>query len=144
MILLAAAALTAAVDARVEDVRLLAVDSRPAIRMRLSAAPARVAVYRDGAITRVSLEEADLGGAFAGSERFQWAPPSGTATAWNEIGTLWIQRGRGEVSLLLRLPPEMAVEVRRETTVVTLVFREPPPTVAPVTRMAAADPMPPA
>jgi hypothetical protein len=129
VILLAAATLmTATLDARVEDVRLLSVDSRPAVRMRLTSPPARVAIYREGELTRVSLEQTDLGVAFSGSDRFKWTRPGpdSSATPWAPgIEALYIQRGRNEVSLLMRLPPDMAIEVRRELKVLTLVFREP-------------------
>ena len=144
--LLLAVALALPPDARIEDVRILSLESRAAIRLRLSAPPARVAVYREGELTRVSLERTDLGAAFSGGNRFEWLGsstlPPGLAASAARVEALWIQRGAGEVSVLLRLPPEVSVEVRREVAAVTLVFREPPAWTPTDTRMAAA-PAPP-
>jgi hypothetical protein len=115
-------------QARVADVRLFSADSHSALQMTLTGVPERVVVRRDGDLTRVSLTRTDLGLAFSGGARFQWLWTSGFGAGSRRAHcpeALWIERGRGEVTVSLRLAPQISVESRQVERGVLLVFREP-------------------
>jgi hypothetical protein len=145
MSLLAALVLAAAAS-RVESVSLTTLDSRLAVRVQVSGTPGLVAVHREGDVARVSIMDADLGLRFSGGRRFSWTPSDGfdpallTATP-AKLDRLEIAAGTSEVSLLLHVPPEVSVDVRRDPHGLLLVFRSAAVPVEPV-RVAAATPAP--
>ena len=127
MSLLAAVVLVAA-SARVESVYLTTADQRLAVRVALSGTPGMVAVHREGAAARVSIMDASLGLQFAGGRRFSWTPSDGfdpalLAASPAKLDRIEIAATDSEVSVLLHVPPEVAVDVRRDTRGLLLVFR---------------------
>ncbi len=124
---LLAALVLAAAAARVESVSLTTLDSRLAVRVLLSGTPGLVAVHREGDIARVSIMDADLGLRFAGGRRFSWTPSDGfdpalLAATPAKLDRLEIAAGASEVSVLLHVPPEVSVDVRRDSRGLLLVF----------------------
>ena len=126
---LLAALVLAAASARVESVSLTTVDSRLAVRVLISGTPGMVAVHREGDVARVSIMDADLGLRFAGGRRFSWTPSDGfdpalLAATPAKLDRLEIVASASEVSVLLRVPPDVSVDVRRDTRGLLLVFRD--------------------
>jgi hypothetical protein len=140
---LLAALVLAAASARVESVSLTTLDSRLAVRVLVSGTPGLVAVHREGDVARVSVMDADLGLRFAGGRRFSWTPSDGfdpalLAATPAKLDRLEIAAGASEVSVLLHVPPEVSVDVRRDARGFLVIFRaagEPP-------RVARAAPAP--
>jgi hypothetical protein len=139
----------AAASARVESVGLTTLDSRLAVRVVLSGSPGMVAVHREGDVARVSIMDAALGLRFAGGRRFSWTPSDGfdpalLAATPAKLDRLEIAASASEVSLLLHVPPDVAVDARRDSRGVLVVFRSAPAEpervarTAPVTSPAAA------
>jgi hypothetical protein len=125
---LLAALVLAVASARVESVSLTTQDSRLAVRVLVSGTPGLVAVHREGDVARVSIMDADLGLRFAGGRRFSWTPSDGfdpalLAATPAKLDRLEIAAGASEVSVLLHVPPEVSVEVRRDPQGLLLVFR---------------------
>ena len=125
---LLAALVLAAAAARVESVSLTTLDSRLAVRVLVSGTPGLVAVHREGDVARVSIMDADLGLRFAGGRRFSWTPSDGfdpalLAATPAKLDRLEIAAGASEVSVLLHVPPEVSVDVRRDSRGLLLVFR---------------------
>lgn len=128
MSLLATALVLAAASARVESVSLTTVDSRLAVRVVLSGTPGMVAVHREGDVARVSIMDADLGMRFAGGRHFSWVPsdgfdPSVLAATPARLDRLEIAATPAEVSVLLHVPQEASVDVRRDARGLLVVFR---------------------
>jgi hypothetical protein len=124
----------ATTTARVEAVTLTTVDARLAVRVAVSGEPGMVAVRREGEDARVSLGDATLGGQFAGGSRFAWNPaPDAPAVlaAPARLDRIEVAAGRGEVSVLLRVPPDVSIDVRRDPGGFLLVFREGPDALPP-------------
>ena len=145
MSLLAALVLAAAAS-RVESVSLTTLDSRLAVRVLVSGTPGLVAVHREGDVARVSIMDADLGLRFAGGRRFSWTPSDGfdpalLAATPAKLDRLEIAAGTSEVSVLLHVPPEVSVDVRRDSRGLLLVFRAAGVPAEPV-RVAGAAPAP--
>jgi hypothetical protein len=149
----------AAASARVESVSLTTLDSRLAVRVQVSGTPGLVAIHRDGDVARVSIMDADLGLRFAGGRRFSWTPSDGfdpalLAATPAKLDRLEIAAGTSEVSVLLHVPPEVSVDVRRDSRGLLVIFRaagEPervaraaaaPPPLAPPPPVTAAEPTP--
>ncbi len=127
MSLLAALFLTVA-SARVESVSLTTLDSRLAVRVLVSGTPGMVAIHREGDVARVSIMDADLGLRFAGGRRFAWTPSDSydsarLAATPAKLDRLEIAAGASEVSVLLHVPPEVSVDVVRDSHGLLLVFR---------------------
>jgi hypothetical protein len=146
MSLLAALVLAAAAS-RVESVSLTTLDSRLAVRVLVSGTPGLVAVHREGDIARVSIMDADLGLRFAGGRRFSWTPSDGfdpalLAATPAKLDRLEIAAGPSEVSVLLHVPPEVSVDVRRDLRGLLLIFRTAGIPAEPVRVAAAAAPSP--
>ena len=125
---LLAALVLAAATARVESVSLTTLDSRLAVRVLVSGTPGLVAVHREGDVARVSIMDADLGLRFAGGRRFSWTPSDGfdpalLAATPAKLDRLEIAAGVSEVSVLLHVPPEVSVDVRRDPRGLLLIFR---------------------
>jgi hypothetical protein len=125
---LSAALFLAVASSRVESVSLTTLDSRLAVRVLVSGTPGMVAVHREGDVARVSLMDADLGLGFAGGRRFSWTPSDGfdsavLAASPAKLDRLEIAAGASEVSVLLHVPPEVSVDVRRDPHGLLLVFR---------------------
>jgi hypothetical protein len=143
---LLAALLLAVAASRVESVHLTTLDSRLAVRVQVSGTPGLVAVHREGDVARVSIMDADLGLRFSGGRRFSWTPSDGfdpallTATP-AKLDRLEIAAGVSEVSVLLHVPPEVSVDVRRDPHGLLLVFRTATVPAEPV-RVAATAPAP--
>jgi len=140
---LLAAVLLAAASARVESVYLTTVDQKLAVRVAVSGTPGLVAVHREGAAARVSITDASLGLRFAGGRRFSWTPsdgfdPSLVAASPAKLDRLEIAASDAEVSVLLHVPPDVAVDVRRDARGMLLLFRTGPQ--APAVQVAAAAP----
>jgi hypothetical protein len=119
----------AAATSRVESVSLTTLDSRPAVRVQVSGTPGLVAVHREDEIARVSIMDADLGLRFAGARRFSWTPSDGfdpalLAATPAKLDRLEIAASASEVSVLLHVPPEVSVDVRRDSRGLLLVFRD--------------------
>jgi hypothetical protein len=128
---LLAALVLAAASARVESVSLTTVDSRLAVRVLYTGTPGMVAVHREGDVARVSIMDAELGLRFAGGRRFSWTPSDGfdpalLAATPAKLDRIEIAAGASEVSVLLRVPPDVSVDVRRGTRGLLLVFRTAP------------------
>ena len=128
---LLAAIVLAAASARVESVGLTTLDSRLAVRVVLSGTPGMVAVHREGDVARVSIMDAALGLRFAGGRRFSWTPSDGfdpalLAATPAKLDRLEIAASASEVSLLLHVPPDVAVDARRDSRGVLVVFRSAP------------------
>ena len=125
---LLAALFLAVASSRVESVSLTTLDSRLAVRVLVSGTPGMVAVHREGDVARVSIMDADLGLRFAGGRRFSWTPSDGfdsavLAASPAKLDRLEIAAGASEVSVLLHVPPEVSVDVRRDSHGLLLVFR---------------------
>ena len=124
----------ATTTARIEAVTLTVVDSQLAVRVAISGEPGMVAVHRDGAGARVSVADVELGGQFAGGSRFAWTPshfdPTGLA-APARLDRIEVAASNTEVSVLLTVPPEVSIDVRRDPGGLLLVFREGPDTAPP-------------
>jgi hypothetical protein len=125
---LLAALVLATAAARVESVSLTTLDARLAVRVLVSGTPGLVAVHREGDVARVSIMDADLGLRFAGGRRFSWTPSDGfdpalLAATPAKLDRLEIAAGTSEVSVLLHVPPEVSVDVRRDSRGLLLVFR---------------------
>jgi hypothetical protein len=125
---LLAALFLAAASARVESVSLTTLDSRLAVRVLVSGTPGLVAVHREGDVARVSIMDADLGLRFAGGRRFSWTPSDGfdpalLAATPAKLDRLEIAAGASEVSVLLHVPPEVSVDVRRDPRGLLVIFR---------------------
>ena len=125
---LLAALFLAAASARVESVSLTTLDSRLAVRVLLSGTPGLVAVHREGDVARVSIMDADLGLRFAGGRRFSWTPSDGfdpalLAATPARLDQLEIAAGASEVSVLLHVPPDVSVDVRRDPRGLLVIFR---------------------
>jgi hypothetical protein len=126
---LLAALVLAAASARVDSVYMTTTaDQRLAVRAALSGAPGMVAVHREGSAARVSIMDAALGGQFAGGRHFSWTPtssfdPALLASTPVKLDRLEIAARDSEVSVLLHVPPEVAVDVRRDKHGLLFVFR---------------------
>jgi hypothetical protein len=136
----------AVATSRVESVNLTTLDSRLAVRVQVSGTPGLVAVHREGDIARVSIMDADLGLRFSGGRRFSWTPSDGfdpalLAATPAKLDRLEIAAGASEVSVLLHVPSDVSVDVRRDSHGLLLVFRTTVVPVEPV-RVAAAAPSP--
>ncbi len=146
---LLAAIVLAAASARVESVGLTTLDSRLAVRVVLSGTPGMVAVHREGDVARVSIMDAALGLRFAGGRRFSWTPSDGfdpalLAATPAKLDRIEIAATASEVSVLLHVPPDVAVDVRRDSRGVLVVFRSAPAEPERVARAApVATPAPP-
>jgi hypothetical protein len=121
----------ASLHAQITDVGLSSADVHSALRMSLSGARRDgVVVRREGDLTRVSLKRTRLGRSFSGGDLFQWrwAPgPEWTGPRRPHCPeAVWIERGRDEVTVSFRLPPDVSVESRQNASAVLLVFRQPP------------------
>jgi hypothetical protein len=144
---LLATLLLAAASARVESVGLTAVDARLAVRVQISGTPGMVAVHREGEVARVSIMDAELGLRFAGGRRFSWTPSDGfdpalLAATPARLDRLELAATASEVSVLLHVPADASVDVRRDAHGLLLVFRTGPAPAEPerVARAAAAQP----
>ena len=143
---LLAALVLAAASARVDSVYMTTTtDQRLAIRVALTGTPGMVAVHREGAAARVSIMEAALGGQFAGGRHFSWTPtssfdPALLASTPVKLDRLEIAATDTEVSVLLHVPPEVAVDVRRDARGLMLVFRSASPQEAAPSNVAQAAP----
>lgn len=142
---LLAALVLAAASARVEAVYLTTADQRLAVRVALSGTPGMVAVHREGAVARVSIMDASLGLQFAGGRRFAWTPSDGfdpglLAASPARLDRLEIAATDSEVGVLLHVPPEVSVDVRRDARGLLLVFRTAQASSAPPERVAQATP----
>ena len=108
--------LLATAPARIEAVNLTTFDSHLAVRVALSGQPGMVAVHREGEGARVSISDVALGGAFAGGTRFAWSPANGfdpaLLSAPARLDRIEVAATPGEVSVLLRVPPEISIDVR--------------------------------
>jgi Putative beta-barrel porin 2 len=141
---LLAALVLAAASARVDSVYMTTTtDQRLAIRVALTGTPGMVAVHREGAAARVSVMEAALGGQFAGGRHFSWTPtsrfdPTLLASTPVKLDRLEIAGTDTEVSVLLHVPPEVAVDVRRDARGLLLVFRSALPQEAAPSNVAQA------
>jgi hypothetical protein len=143
---LPAALLLAVASARIESVTLTAVGSQLAVRVLVSGTPGMVVVHREGEVARVSVTDADLGLRFAGGRRFSWTPSDGfdpalLADASVKLDRLEIAATSSEVSVLLHVPPDVSVDVRRDARGLLLVFRK-APVEAPPERVVPAAPAP--
>ena len=145
---LLAALVLAAASARVDSVYMTTTaDQRLAIRVALTGSPGMVAVHREGAAARVSVLEAALGGQLAGGRHFSWTPtssfdPALLASTPVKLDRLEIAATDSEVSVLLHVPPEVAVDVRRDARGLLLVFRSAAPQEAAPSNVAQAVPPP--
>jgi hypothetical protein len=122
----------AAASAQVESISLTTVDARLAVRVAVSGTPGMVAVHREGDVARVSVMDARLGLGFAGGNRFAWTPSDGfdpalLAATPARLDRLEVAASASEVSLLLHVPPDVAVDVRRDARGLLVVFRAPQP-----------------
>jgi hypothetical protein len=125
--------------ARVEAVALTTAGSGVAVRVAVSGEPGTVAVHRDGGTARVSLSGTRLGGPLAGGGHFAWTPIlSDPAVRDNPVplDRIDVVAGRNEVSVLLRVPPDVSIDVRRGPAAFLLVFREAPDEVSSATAHA--------
>jgi len=135
----------AAASSRVESVGLTNLGDRLAVRVTLSGTPGMVAVHREGEAARVSIMDADFGLRFAGGRRFSWTPADGFDTtllaAPVRLDRITIEATPSEVSVILRVPPEVSVDVQRDARGLLLVFHEAPAAAEPA-RVASAAPAP--
>jgi hypothetical protein len=144
MTLLAALVLAAA--ARVDSVYMTTTaDQRLAVRATITGTPGMVAVHREGDAARVSILDAALGGQFAGGRHFSWTPtssfdPALLAATPVKLDRLEIAATDSEVSVVLHVPPEVAVDVRRDARGLLLVFRSGSPQEPPPANVAQAAP----
>ena len=129
-----AAVVLAAAAARVESVSLVAVEQQLAVRVALSGQPGLVTVHRERGAARVSVGGAALGNRFTGGQRFAWTPDgidtSLLATS-SRIDRLEVVGTPTEVSILLEVPAEVSIDVRRGRRGLLLVLREARPEPAP-------------
>lgn len=144
---LLAALVLAAASARVESVYLTTADQRLAVRVSLSGTPGMVAVHREGAAARVSIMDSSLGLQFAGGRRFSWTPSDGfdpalLAASPVKLDRIEIAATEAEVSVLLHVPPDVSVDVRRDPRGLLLVFRTAAAAAAEPTRVAQSAPPP--
>ncbi len=144
---LLAAVVLAAASARVESVYLTTADQRLAVRVSVSGTPGMVAVHREGAAARVSIMDTSLGLRFAGGRRFSWTPSDGfdpalLAASPVKLDRLEIAATDSEVSVLLHVPPEVSVDLRRDPRGLLLVFRTGPAIPVQPERVAQAAPPP--
>jgi hypothetical protein len=145
---LLAALVLAAAAARVDSVYMTTTaDQRLAVRVALTGTPGMVAVHREGAAARVSVMEAALGGQFAAGRHFSWTPtssfdPALLAATPVKLDRLEIAATDSEVSVLLHVPPEVAVDVRRDARGLLLVFRSASPQETAPSNVAQAVPPP--
>jgi hypothetical protein len=120
----------ASMHARVADVRLVSAERHSALQMTIDGGPAQVVVRRDGDLTRVLLPRTGLGLTFSGGDRFQWLwTPGPEGSGPRQVHcpeAIWIERGTDEVTVSLRLPPEVSIEPRQEGSAVILIFRAAP------------------
>jgi hypothetical protein len=127
MNLLAMLLLTASLT-RVEGVHLATVNSHLAVRVVLSGEPGMVAVHREGAGARVSIMDVQLGGTFAGGSRFAWTPAAGFDPALlsspAELNRIEVAATASEVSIVLDVPPEISIDVRRDRRGLLLILKE--------------------
>jgi hypothetical protein len=127
-----AALVLAAASARIDSVYLTnTADQRLAVRVAMTGTPGMVAVHREGAAARVSIMDASLGGPFASGRHFSWTPSDGfdpalLAATPAKLDRLELTATDSEVSVLLHVPPDVAVDVRRDTRGLLLVFRTGP------------------
>jgi hypothetical protein len=136
----------AATAARVETVSLTTLDSQLAVRVAVSGRPGMVAVHREADAARVSIANADLGVHFAGGRRFAWTPVAGSGAdvlaAPVHLDRIEVVASEAEVSVLLHVPPEVSIDVRRDRRGFLLVFRQMPasgsPAPGPPPKVAAA------
>ena len=135
MSLLAALVLAAGV-ARVESVALTTANTRLAVRVGLSGQPGMVAVHREGGAARLSIMDAQLGLRFAGGSRFSWTQADGfdptLLAATPGLERIELEANPSEVSVLLHVPPEISIDVRRDARGLLLVFRTTPTAPEPV------------
>jgi len=147
--LLLALALSAA-PARVESVRLTHAGVQAGLRVVISGRPGLVAVQRVGDAARVSIGGAALGLGFTGSDRFRWTPQGMDALSLAQtparLERLDVVATASDVSLLMRLPADASIDLRRDERGLLVFFRQGAPE-APViaaapaaTRIAAAAP----
>jgi hypothetical protein len=125
---LLAALVLATVSARVESVTLTTLDSRLAVRIRMTGTPGVVTVHREGDGARVSIRDAELGARFVGGRRFSWTPsddfdPALLTATPTKLDRREIAAGVSEVGVLLHMPPEASVDVRRDERGLLLVLR---------------------
>jgi len=122
-------ALAAAGAAQIEAVSLALVDSRPALLLRCSTAPARVSVHRDGSVARISLLGVGLGSQFSGGDRFEWTRASVQAghNGLFPLEAFRVERGDREVSLYLNVPPDVPIRVARAGANVAVLLEMPRP-----------------
>ncbi|HEY7924182.1 MAG TPA: hypothetical protein VII62_13435, partial [Vicinamibacteria bacterium] len=145
---LLAALVLAAASARVDSVYMTTTaDPRLAVRVAITGTPGMVAVHREGAAARVSVMEAALGGQFAGGRHFSWTPtssfdPALLAATPVKLDRLEIAATDSEVSVLLHVPPEVVVDVRRDARGLLLVFRSASPQETAPSNVAQAVPPP--
>jgi hypothetical protein len=145
---LLAALVLAAASARVDSVYMTTTaDQRLAVRVAITGTPGMVAVHREGAAARVSVMEAALGGQFAGGRHFSWTPtssfdPALLAATPVKLDRLEIAATDSEVSVLLHVPPEVVVDVRRDARGLLLVFRSASPQETAPSNVAQAVPPP--
>src|SRR5262245_25748810 len=145
---LLAALVLAAATARVDSVYMTTTpDQRLAVRAALTGTPGMVSVHREGSAARVSIMDAALGGQFAGGRHFSWTPtssfdPALLAATPVKLDRLEIAATDSEVSVVLHVPPEVAVDVRRDARGLLLVFRTGSPQDPPPPNVAQAAPLP--
>ena len=149
---LLAVLLLATAPARVEAVNLTTLDSQLAVRVALSGQPGMVSVHREAGAARVSIAQTRLGTRFAGGTRFAWTPTPGFDLAALSgptcLDRLEVVATESEVSVLLHVPSDVSIDVRRDRRGLLLVFREAsaaaaPPTVARATPPATPPAPPP-
>jgi hypothetical protein len=140
---LLAAVVLAAATARVEGVSLAAVDAQLAVRVTLSGQPGMVSVHREGDAARVAVAGAVLGSRFTGGQRFSWIP-SGIDTSRladpSHLDRLEVVAVPSEVSVLLHVPPDVSIDVRRDRRGLLLVLRPATTSAGTATQTAAATP----
>jgi hypothetical protein len=133
--LLPALAILATVARVVESVGLTRVDGHLAIRVVTDGGPDRVAVHREGEATRVSIDGVALGARFGGGHGFAWTPQGSEAEALARaparLSGLELLAARDGVSLLVRVPADASVDVRRDRRGLVVVLRPSPATTVP-------------
>jgi hypothetical protein len=121
----------AAGAARVESVGLTTVDGRPAVRVQVSGMPGMVTIHREGDAARVSLTNAELSPLFGGGRHFSWTPTHRSDPLAARLERLEVEATPPDVSLILHVPPEVSVNLCRETDGWLLLLRETPPMAVP-------------
>jgi hypothetical protein len=135
----------AAASARVESVALTTLGSQLAVRVVVSGTPGVIAVHREGDAARISIADTQLGLRFAGGRRFGWTPQGVEKDVFARTvrpERVEIVATPSEVSLLVQLPPDASIDLRRDAPGLLILFRPapvamPPPPVA-TTPLAAA------